>query len=103
MTKNELARESDHFPLGAPLGQEAKAGQAVRPFGLRYVTVPQPAAVVQVDFSKISYDPVRQIGVVADDSGRLLPAMKHTSTMTKTSTASHDRASNDSDTDASGR
>lgn len=37
-----------------------------------------------------------------DDDGTLIPAMKHTSTATKTSTASQDRQGDDSDTDSTG-
>jgi putative ATP-grasp target RiPP len=103
MPDNDLVQQSDQFPLGAALGAGDEAprdGMATSAFGLRYVTA---ASVVRVDFSKISYDPVRQIAVVADDDGHLLPAMKHTSTTTSTSTASNDRKGNDSDTDATGR
>ena len=110
MTTNNLVRQGDHFPLGAGLGasedivtESAEGGEAKLPFGLRYVTAPPESSVVKVDFSKISYDPVQQMALIADDDGSLLPAMKHTSTTTKTSTASHDREGNDSDTDASGR
>jgi len=103
MTTNELARQEDHFPLSAPAGEPAASGQVVLPFGLRYATAVPPASVVRIDFTKISYDPARQISVVADDDGSLLPAMKHTSTTTSTSTASHDREGNDSDTDSTGR
>lgn len=105
MTTNDLVRQGDQFPLGTALGthdESAGDGPIVVPFGLRYVTAPAASSVVRVDFSKISYDPVRQIALVADDDGSLLPAMKHTSTSTSTSTASHDREGNDSDTDSSG-
>jgi putative ATP-grasp target RiPP len=106
MPGNGLVRQGDQFPLGAALGvndETAGAGKTVSPFGLRYVTAPAAGSVVEVDFSEISYDPVRQIAVVADDDGSLLPAMKHTSTTTKTSTASNDRKGSDSDTDYTGR
>lgn len=99
---NELVREGDHFPLSTSLSEETMDEQTALPFGLRYVTTAPPASTVQIDFSKIGYDPVRQISVMACGDGSLLPAMKHTSTTTKTSTASHDRQGNDSDTDASG-
>jgi putative ATP-grasp target RiPP len=58
---------------------------------------------VDVDFSTISYDPVRQIALAVDGSGSVIPAMKHTSTRTKTSTGSQDRKGADSDSDATGR
>jgi putative ATP-grasp target RiPP len=103
MTTNELARQGDHFPLGAPAGEAVASEQVVLPFGLRYVTTAPPASVVRVDFTKISYDPVRQISLVTEDDGSLLLAMKHTSTSTSTSTASNDRKGNDSDTDSTGR
>jgi putative ATP-grasp target RiPP len=109
MTGNDLTRQADHFPLDGPgIADPAFAelscdARAVRPFGLRYATAPPPSSMVEVDIAKISYDPVRQISLVTGDDDSLLPAMKHTSTTTKTSTGSHDRQGADSDTDASGR
>jgi putative ATP-grasp target RiPP len=103
MTTDELAWQGDHFPLGATAGEAVASEAAVLPFGLRYVTAAPPASVVRIDFAKISYDPARQISLVTEDDGSLLPAMKHTSTSTSTSTASHDREGNDSDTDSTGR
>lgn len=106
MSKNDLVGQGDQFPLGAALAiddETAGAGETVLPFGLRYVTAPAATSIVKVDFSKISYDSDRQVALVADDDGSLLPAMKHTSTTTSTSTASNDRKGNDSDTDSTGR
>ncbi|HUZ26026.1 MAG TPA: putative ATP-grasp-modified RiPP [Streptosporangiaceae bacterium] len=109
MPTDDLMWQGDHFPLGAAFStsdaaaEPAGDGQAARPFGLRYATAPAAGSLVEVDLSKISYDPVRQISLVTDDDGSLLPAMKHTSTATKTSTGSHDRKGADSDSDSTGR
>jgi putative ATP-grasp target RiPP len=103
MSANELVWASEQFPMGAPIDENVGNPQAAFPFGLRYAVTPPSASVVQIDFSKISYDAARQISVVAEDDGSVTPAMKHTSTVTKTSTASHDRTGDDKDTDSSGR
>lgn len=99
---NDLSAYAGQFPLEEERGGRA-AGDQVRPFGLRYATSVPASAVASIDFSRISYDEKRQIALVADDDGTLIPAMKHTSTQTKTSTASHDRkGGDDSDTDSTG-
>lgn len=90
------------FALCATLASAEPGPQtdsAITPFGLKYALT--PAATVDVDFPAISYDPDRQIAVVADGNATL-PAMRHTSTKTKTTTASNDRKGNDSDSDATG-
>lgn len=88
------------FPLGAArdTGQEDghDAGGAW-PFGLRYATA---ARVVDVDLAAIRYDRHQQIALI-DDGLAAIPAMRHTSTVTKTHTG--DRSGPDSDTDATGR
>jgi putative ATP-grasp target RiPP len=101
---NDLMRHGDQFPLGAPLGSRGNTADEdiVVPFGLRYAEPTPPSARVDVDFSKISYDPVRQIAVVVDGDGGVLSAMRHTSTQTSTDTASRDRDGPDRDTDATG-
>lgn len=103
MIANDLTREGDQFPLGS--GPTADSGReaAVVPFGLRYATTPSDAATVDLDFSKISYDPESQIAILTDDDGTILPAMRHTSTKTKTETQSRDREGPDDDTDATGK
>jgi putative ATP-grasp target RiPP len=108
MPGNELMRHADHFPLDNTPGEGGHGGPlrarwAARPFGLRYATAFSRSSVVDVDFSRITYDPVRQIALVGDDDGSLIPAMKHTSTHTSTSTGSQDRKGADSDSDATGR
>lgn len=99
MTVNDLDRAGMHFPLGAPL-RPGDADTEVRPFGLRYSV--KPDSVVDLDWDQITYDPDRQISIVTDDAGTIVPAMRHTSTKTKTSTNSDDRKPPDSDEDASG-
>lgn len=107
MSTDDLMRPEHHFPLSAALDPDMADPNCNKnglyPFGLRYVIAPAESSVVEVDFSRISYDPVQQISVILDDDGSLLPAMKHTSTTTKTSTASHDRKGDDADTDSTGR
>jgi putative ATP-grasp target RiPP len=80
MTRNELAQQGDQFPLGAALGADGSGAQheeAVPPFGLRYATAASAASVVRVDFSRISYDPVRQIALVADDDDGVVSIRAH--------------------------
>lgn len=70
--------------------------QALVPFGVRHaVTVtPQPA-----DPSTLIYDPDRQVNLVRD-GGVLVPALKHSTGKTSTTTASSDaRPGNDYDSD----
>jgi putative ATP-grasp target RiPP len=98
--RNDLVREGDHFPLGENLAE--RESSVATPFGLRYATLPNDGSRVELDFSRISYDPERQIATVIDDDGSIIPAMRHTSTQTKTTTASQDRKGDDSDTDATG-
>jgi putative ATP-grasp target RiPP len=79
------------FPLdgtGASTDAALTTGSASVPFGLKYAVA--PAETVDVDLPSISYDPDRQIAVVSDGDATV-PAMKHTSTNTKTTTASQDR------------
>ncbi|MBO0802110.1 MAG: putative ATP-grasp-modified RiPP [Nocardiopsaceae bacterium] len=99
---NDLSACAGQFPLEEEHGTGQAAGDPVRPFGLRYATAVPASAIASIDFSGIRYDEEQQIAVVTDDDGTLIPAMKHTSTRTKTSTASHDRQGDDSDTDATG-
>lgn len=106
---NDLTRYGDQFPLGTASGADNDGpGSGIgalggaRPFGLRYAVSPPASSVVSIDFSRVSYDPVRQIAIVTEDDGSVLPAMRHTSTRTTTSTASEDRGGPDRDTDATG-
>jgi putative ATP-grasp target RiPP len=107
MPTDDLMRPGDHFPLGEAFSSAPIAvpvgSEAARPFGLRYASAPAAGSLVELDLSLLSYDPLRQIALVAEDDGSFLPAMKHTSTSTKTSTGSHDRKGADSDTDSTGR
>ncbi|MCW2914405.1 MAG: hypothetical protein JWN52_2473 [Actinomycetia bacterium] len=96
---NDVARVGSHFPLGAQLGPYI-GGEAVRPFGLQYAT--EPTEVIDLEWDQLGYDEGRQIAIVTDEDGAILPAMKHTSTKTKTSTNSDDRKPPDDDEDATG-
>jgi putative ATP-grasp target RiPP len=97
-----LTEHHDPFPLDAnsTFTDSPQAIGGIVPFGLRFAM--KPAMTVDVDFPAISYDPDRQIAVVADGDVTV-PAMKHTSTQTKTTTASQDRKGNDSDSDSTGK
>lgn len=95
-------RPNDLFPLGqrpASPGEDvpASAGPA-RPFGLRYLTDPDPGSAVALDWEKVSYDPDRQIAVISGDQG-VMPMFRHTSSKTSTSTNIDDREASDSDED----
>lgn len=95
-----LTEHRHQFPLGRHVPPDNATGDPndrIMPFGLKYAVTPH--ATVDVDFSALSYDADRQIAVV-DDDGTLIPAMRHTSTKTKTHTG--DRSSGDSDTDTTG-
>jgi putative ATP-grasp target RiPP len=99
MTAGDLDRAGAHFPLGASLGPEQEQ-EGVRPFGLGFAVV--PCSAVELHWEQLGYDPVRQITTVTDEAGTILPAMKHTSTKTKTDTNAADRKPPDDDEDATG-
>lgn len=88
----------DAAPCGDLREPDMEDAGVTRPFGLKYA-VPS-ARTIDVDRSKITFDPRRQIAVVRGDDG-LVPAMRHTSTQTKTQTG--DRSGPNSDTDTTGR
>jgi putative ATP-grasp target RiPP len=98
MTISDLTGAATQFPLGEQYGPAGEEPEGVTPFGLRYATPPGPGAVTDVDWSAIGYDPARQIATVTED-GEQVPAMKHTSGQTSTSTATQDRSGGDKDTD----
>lgn len=104
MDKNDLLRQVDHFPLGSPMeASSSDEDGVIIPFGLRYATMPNNAAIFEPDFAKISYDTETQTAVVTEDDGSIIQAGRHTSTKTTTSTSRDDRkGSSDKDTDAAG-
>ncbi|MPZ67492.1 MAG: putative ATP-grasp-modified RiPP [Pseudonocardiaceae bacterium] len=70
-TRDPLGGTAALFPLARyPATDSAEdARPVVRPFGVRYAVVPEPARTCPVvDFSAWSYDPVRQIAVVHEVS-----------------------------------
>jgi putative ATP-grasp target RiPP len=87
------------FPLSDPQGPSSEL-PTVRPFGLRYKA--EPHEVANVTWNDLSYDAARQIAVVNDPDGVIVPAMKHTSTKTKTTSNSADRNPPDDDEDWTG-
>lgn len=88
-----------NLPLDVSQGPVSES-PTVRPFGLRYAT--EPHEVVDVVWADLSYDPAQQIAIVTDPSGHVVPAMKHTSTKTKTTTNVQDRNPPDDDEDWTG-
>jgi putative ATP-grasp target RiPP len=102
MTANDVIREGDHFPLGSPMAPPKHDDEVATPFGLRFATTPNEAAIFEPDFTKISYDQESQTATFTEDDGSVIQAGRHTSTKTTTSTASRDRSGNDSDTDSAG-
>jgi putative ATP-grasp target RiPP len=94
-----LTEARHQFPLGRafPLLDTEDTPGTVRPFGLRYAVV--PLATVDVDLSTLRYDDDRQISVMLDGNV-MVPAMRHTSTKTKTQTG--DTSKPDTDEDATG-
>jgi putative ATP-grasp target RiPP len=86
------------FPLDRTTTDSAAHDDEALPFGIKCAV---SADTIDVDLPSVSYDSTRQIAVIIDGDD-ILPAMRHTSTRTKTTTASQDRKGNDSDTDATG-
>lgn len=75
------------FPLGRPFGRVvacAARPSTTRPFGLRFAVLPKE--VTRIDTTAISYDHVRQIGVM-QDGGQWLPLVRHTDGKTSTKTS----------------
>jgi putative ATP-grasp target RiPP len=90
------------FSLGRPFGllPDTTTGDVcaadVLPFGLGRAVV--TLAVPVGDLSAYGYDPVRQIGTVAD-GGQVVPLWKHTTGQTRSVTHPDGRKGPDSDTD----
>lgn len=105
MTRSGAFPSSASFPLGRALGvisgSVPQRASRVRPFGLTLAAEPQPG--VRLDPREISYDSVRQIGLVRDGD-LLVPLSKHSTGTTSSVTDGGDGASKesarDSDTDA---
>lgn len=104
---DDLWRPADQFPLGRIVGlceidDEGSSSPDTRPFGLRYAASPNTAGRDGLDIAALDYDFDRQIAIMYD-GGLVLPAFKHTSNQTSTSTADHDRkGGGDADTDVGG-
>jgi len=69
-----------------------------RPFGLRYLIDAHSSANCELDLSSVRFDDELQIAVMNGESGGM-PAFKHTSGQTSTTTSIDDRKAPDSDTD----
>lgn len=94
-----LTEARHQFPLGCAFSRADASGEpgTARPFGLRYAVV--PPSTIDVDLSTLGYDADRQIAIVLDGDV-VVPAMRHTSTKTKTQTG--DKSGPDDDEDATG-
>lgn len=79
--RDPLSSPADRFPLGPPAGfwsecDDEPSATGVRPFSLRGVT---PALRGETEVGVVySYDPDRQVGLVRDADGRVVPLTKHT-------------------------
>ncbi len=102
MKAQSIWRPQDLFPLShepdkAALATSVPVGSC-RPYGLRYLVDPDPSATSDVDLTTVRFDDASQIAVMGDEFGGI-PAFKHTSGKTKTTTNVQDRETSDSDTD----
>ena len=89
----------DHLLLGRSFSDQPQPVLAgVRPFGVSLAVA--PSAGREVDMSAVSYDPVRQIGVVRLDGGGVIELAKHSTGWTNTGTDWKDSQPGDSDQDA---
>lgn len=79
--RDPLFNPGDRFPLGPPRGimdncYEEPSGPATRPFSLRHVV---PGARLDTPpTSRYTYCHERQIALVHDEDGSLIPLLKHT-------------------------
>ncbi|HSV64928.1 MAG TPA: putative ATP-grasp-modified RiPP [Mycobacteriales bacterium] len=79
--RDPLFSPGDRFPLGPPHGvlddcQEGPSGPATRPFSLRHVVA--SARTDTPPTWRYTYCPQRQIALVHDVDGSLIPLLKHT-------------------------
>jgi putative ATP-grasp target RiPP len=79
--RDPLFSPGDRFPLGPPRGiledcQEAPSGSAARPFSLRHLV---PGARLDTPPARrYTYCHERQIALVYDEDGSLVPLLRHT-------------------------
>ncbi|MGH3770631.1 MAG: putative ATP-grasp-modified RiPP [Pseudonocardiaceae bacterium] len=76
-----LFSPGDRFPLGPPHGimdncHEGPSGPATRPFSLRHVVA--GARLDEAPPLRYEYCPQRQIALVYDEDGSLVPLLRHT-------------------------
>ncbi len=79
--RDPLFSPGDRFPLGPPRGiledcQEGPSGSATRPFSLRHVVA--GARLDTPPTWRHTYCHERQIALVYDEDGSLIPLLKHT-------------------------
>jgi putative ATP-grasp target RiPP len=79
--RDPLFSPGDRFPLGPPRGimdncHEGPSGPATRPFSLRHVVA--GARLDEVPPLRYQYCPQRQIALVYDEDGSLVPLLRHT-------------------------
>lgn len=79
--RDPLFSPADRFPLGPPRGimdncHEGPSGPATRPFSLRHVVA--GARLDTPSTWRYTYCPERQIALVYDEDGSLIPLLRHT-------------------------
>jgi putative ATP-grasp target RiPP len=79
--RDPLFSPGDRFPLGPPRGimgncHEGPSGPSTRPFSLRHVVA--GARLDEVPLLRYRYCPLRQIALVSDEDGSLVPLLRHT-------------------------
>lgn len=79
--RDPLFSHGDRFPLGPPRGimdncHEGPSGPSTRPFSLRHVVA--GARLDEVPPLRYQYCPQRQIALVYDEDGSLIPLLRHT-------------------------
>jgi putative ATP-grasp target RiPP len=79
--RDPLFSPGDRFPLGPPCGimdncQEGPSGPATRPFSLRRVVA--GARLDDPPAWRYTYCPQRQLALVHDEDGSVVPLLKHT-------------------------
>lgn len=81
-----------------PSVPEESDAESYRPFGLQYLVDPPLDAASDIEMSAMRFDEASQMAVLIGESGSV-PACKHTSGKTKTTTNVNDRQSSDDDED----
>lgn len=96
-----LYPNSDAFALGSPFGLLDASSQGSEPeavpFGLRRAVFAQ--MVEMGDLSAYGFDHDQQIGTILDETGAVVPLLRHTTGATRTTTNPDGHRGPDSDSD----